>query len=341
MRSCRRRLVGSASWSTCPRCSPTRTCAAATARRRSTGPGTTSAAATCSPAPTTSTPTATSTSAARSRGSTSAPYAVNLSVGVDGEGVWVFGRCSCPVHEGCKHALALLITVRDEHGRDRAAATAAAGSASCPRCSTSSTTGADRGSQRAPSRPLALQVDLQAAGPVDRLPRLVAGGDDRRRPGHAAAAAAAARRPRQLGPHRHLLDRRALPRPRAATRATRSPRSTTCCPAHRAATRQMYFGADAHLSLGGFGPDEVAPAAPRGRRRDAARAPAPGSRTVELADPVDPAARRERRARRRTPGCGSGSRLDEEWYAAGRPRRARRGRARGRAVAGRRRRAGR
>ncbi len=50
-------------------------------------------------------------------GSTSAPYVVTLSVGVDGEGVWVFGRCSCPVGEGCKHAVALLITVRDEQAR--------------------------------------------------------------------------------------------------------------------------------------------------------------------------------------------------------------------------------
>src|SRR4029078_12318399 len=50
-------------------------------------------------------------------GSTSAPYVVTLSVGVDGEGVWVFGRCSCPVGEGCKHTLALLITVRDEQQR--------------------------------------------------------------------------------------------------------------------------------------------------------------------------------------------------------------------------------
>ena len=50
-------------------------------------------------------------------GSTSAPYTVSLSVGADGDGAWVFGRCSCPVGEGCKHALAVLITVRDEQAR--------------------------------------------------------------------------------------------------------------------------------------------------------------------------------------------------------------------------------
>src|SRR4051795_534805 len=52
------------------------------------------------------------------QGSSGAPYVVNISVGADGDGVWVFGRCSCPVHEGCKHVLALLITVRDEQARD-------------------------------------------------------------------------------------------------------------------------------------------------------------------------------------------------------------------------------
>src|ERR1700710_1432849 len=48
-------------------------------------------------------------------GSRSAPYAVHLSVGTESEGAWVFGRCTCPVSEGCKHALALLLTVREEH----------------------------------------------------------------------------------------------------------------------------------------------------------------------------------------------------------------------------------
>ncbi len=50
-------------------------------------------------------------------GSTAAPYSVHLSVGEDARGLWVFGRCSCPVAEGCKHAVALLITVRDEQAR--------------------------------------------------------------------------------------------------------------------------------------------------------------------------------------------------------------------------------
>jgi superfamily II DNA or RNA helicase len=47
-------------------------------------------------------------------GSTSAPYSTFVSVGTGERGLWVYSRCSCPVGEACKHALALLITVRAE-----------------------------------------------------------------------------------------------------------------------------------------------------------------------------------------------------------------------------------
>src|SRR3954464_5590414 len=50
-------------------------------------------------------------------GSLGTPYVVHLSVAENGDTPWVSGRCSCPVGEGCKHAVALLITVRDEHVR--------------------------------------------------------------------------------------------------------------------------------------------------------------------------------------------------------------------------------
>src|SRR3954454_18740853 len=52
-------------------------------------------------------------------GSTSAPYVVTIAAGVDERGLWMFGRCSCPVHDGCKHMLALLLTVRDEQQRSQ------------------------------------------------------------------------------------------------------------------------------------------------------------------------------------------------------------------------------
>ena len=56
-------------------------------------------------------------------GSTPSPYSVSVHAGVDGEGgpatesedIWLYSRCSCPVGGGCKHALALVLVVRQEH----------------------------------------------------------------------------------------------------------------------------------------------------------------------------------------------------------------------------------
>ncbi len=57
-------------------------------------------------------------------GATGEVYACNVSVGRSGREVWTYGRCSCPVGEGCKHTVALLLTVRqkqaEEHGEGAA-----------------------------------------------------------------------------------------------------------------------------------------------------------------------------------------------------------------------------
>ena len=45
-------------------------------------------------------------------GATAVPYTTYVAVGQGERGLWVHSRCSCPVAESCKHALALLITVR-------------------------------------------------------------------------------------------------------------------------------------------------------------------------------------------------------------------------------------
>ncbi len=187
-------------------------------------------------------------------GSTSAPYAVRLSVGVDGEGVWVVGRCSCPVRDGCKHCLALLITVRDEHARstpdhgrrwERQLATLLE----------ELDVRAERAASR-PGKPLALQVDLKAPTP--------SGGyrgwsKEVALPGRGTLRV----RPLQRGARDNwvrtgvswtdvpYLDQRGHPPEQVAA-------LNDLLSAHRAATRQMYFGADAHLTLGTFGPNEVA-----------------------------------------------------------------------------------
>ncbi|MFP5253122.1 MAG: SNF2-related protein [Actinomycetes bacterium] len=45
-------------------------------------------------------------------GTGAVPYSTYVAVGQDERGLWVHSRCSCPVAESCKHAVALLLTVR-------------------------------------------------------------------------------------------------------------------------------------------------------------------------------------------------------------------------------------
>ena len=190
------------------------------------------------------------------RGSTSAPYVVNVSVGVDGEGPWVFGRCSCPVHEGCKHVLALVITVRDEHAR-----TAPSAARRWERQLSSLLDELDdraERSTRASDKPLALQVDLKPPGRATGYR-----GWSASLPTATPARGTLRLRPLQRGARDNwvrtgvswtdapYLDRRGHPPDQVAV-------LNDLLSAHRAASRQMYFGADAFLTLGGFGPDEVA-----------------------------------------------------------------------------------
>ncbi len=53
----------------------------------------------------------------RVAGSTPVPYGCFVSVGLDSEGLWIVSRCDCPLGEGCKHVVALLLTVRAEQAR--------------------------------------------------------------------------------------------------------------------------------------------------------------------------------------------------------------------------------
>ena len=53
-------------------------------------------------------------------GSSGAAYSVYVSVGLSGHGAWTFSRCSCPVTEGCKHAVALLLVVRAKQEQEYA-----------------------------------------------------------------------------------------------------------------------------------------------------------------------------------------------------------------------------
>jgi superfamily II DNA or RNA helicase len=213
-------------------------------------------------------------------GSTSAPYVVTIAAGVDDRGLWISGRCSCPVHDGCKHVLALLITVRDEQEHARPGA-----SRLWERQLSTLLDELDERAVRAnatPDKPLALQVDLKA-------PTRGSGH-------HVWAPGASARgslriRPLQRGARDNwvrtgiswsdvpYLDRR-TGHPPAQVAALNDLLS-----AHRAASRQMYFGADAHLTVGAFGPDEVA-LLHRAVRAGLELVPGAGLCSVALAAPV-------------------------------------------------------
>jgi superfamily II DNA or RNA helicase len=241
-------------------------------------------------------------------GSTSAPYAVHLSIGTESEGAWVFGRCTCPVREGCKHALALLITVREEHRKH-----APDPGRRWERQLSSLLDELDEHVERSTTRvekPLALLVDL-------RSPTRQNGyrGWSEARTGRGTLRM----RPLQRGARDNwvrtgiswtdvpYLDRRGhLPAQVAVLNDLLS--------AHRAATRVMYFGADAHLPLGSFGADEIRLLH---RARDAGMplVAGPGLSSVEVVDPVtlqlDVNAGDGEDAQLRL-----GVTLDGEWYAA-------------------------
>ncbi len=182
-------------------------------------------------------------------GSTGAPYSTVVSAGVEGEGLWVASRCSCPVRDGCKHVVALLISVREEHLR------------SAPedgrRWERQLSTLLDELEERAerlatPGRPLALQVDLKP------LSRGYGRWSERATPPRGTLRL----RPLQRGardnwvrtgaawtdvPH---LEGRGHPAEQVAALGD-------LLSAHRAATRQTYLGAEPFLRLGSFGADEA------------------------------------------------------------------------------------
>ncbi len=93
-------------------------------------------------------------------GSTGEVYGCNVSVGQSGAGVWTYGRCSCPVREGCKHTVALLLTVRARQAEEYAEAGVAT-SRRWERRLSSVLDELDSAADRpAGDRPLAIQVEL-------------------------------------------------------------------------------------------------------------------------------------------------------------------------------------
>ena len=148
----------------------------------------------------------------------------SVGVGLDGDDLWMYGRCSCPVGDGCKHVVALLITVREEHAR-QAPSHGRRWEGQLSGLLEEVDERVERGSvaraRRWPCR-------WTCASRRGRTPTAGGRSSRRRGAGHAPPAPAAARGPRQLGAHRDRVDGRALPSTGAATRVPRWPRSTTC-----------------------------------------------------------------------------------------------------------------
>jgi superfamily II DNA or RNA helicase len=185
-------------------------------------------------------------------GSAGEIYGCHVSVGLSGRGVWTYGRCSCPVGEGCKHAVALVLAVRAEQ-----AAELAQGGASrrWERQLSSVLDELDSVHDRAATalKPLALQVELHQRTSSSGYRGWAEPGALRR--------GSLRLRPLQRGARDNWVRSGISWTELSSGHAPRRPHPPEqvavlgeMLAAHRAAQRNLYFGgADTHLSLGGFG----------------------------------------------------------------------------------------
>lgn len=238
-------------------------------------------------------------------------YAANVAVGLAGDGVWVHSTCSCPVRDGCKHAVALLLVVRaTQEEQHRAAGT---GLRRWERqLATVLDELDDAASRRGEGQPLGIQLDLHRRA---------------QRPGHRRWA-------EDVAPQRGSLRLRPLQRgardnwvrsgvgwtdvPYLARRGFAPAHAAVLAEllaAYQAAARQTYFGAETHLPVASFG-TSLWPLLDRAASAGVALVPGPGlervvvrSTPVELRLDVNAAPRGDAHLR-------LGVWLEEEWYAA-------------------------
>jgi superfamily II DNA or RNA helicase len=188
-------------------------------------------------------------------GSTAAPYFVTISVGPNGDGVWIYSNCSCPVGDGCKHGVALLLTVRAELERENLAQ----GVPGSRRWERQLASVLDELDERAPGRsapttPLALQVELNRKAPASGYRSW------------AAQTSTLSRgtlriRPLQRGARDNWIksgvswqDLPYLASRRVQVDPAQVAVLTEVLAAYRAAARATYYGAESHLIVSSFGP---------------------------------------------------------------------------------------
>ena len=171
------------------------------------------------------------------------PYSTTVTLAEDPSGTWMDAHCTCPIGRMCKHAAALMLAARHER----------AGQAPSREWERRLTLVLDEledsaQSTAAPKNPLALQVEL-AAGRRDWRSGPAQGGRGslRVRPVRRGARDNWVRTGCSWNDVPYLDRRVDVDKAQAAVLAE-------LLSAHRAANRQAYFGADAHLTLGTFGP---------------------------------------------------------------------------------------
>ena len=242
-------------------------------------------------------------------GSGGAPYYVFVGAGIE-DGLWLHSRCTCPVVERCKHAVALVLTARERHERENAQR-GGRGSRRWERRLGSVLDELDRAAEPGPARtPLALQVDLN---------RRAASGGYRWTERVTPVRGALRIRPLQRGARDNWVRSGVSWQdvPRMAGRRQFDPAQVAVLEemlaAYRTASHATYFGAEPHLPLGAFGPSLWRLL---GRAEEAGLVLVPGAALAHLevrSEPValelDVNAGDGRDAHLRV-----GVRLGEEWY---------------------------
>ncbi len=175
-------------------------------------------------------------------------YNTTVSVG-HSDRVWVYARCTCPVREGCKHALALLLTVRARQEEEHAGGPARHWERRLASVLDELDAVPDRPRDLTP---LALQVELNrraSTGYRWEQPSAPRRGTLRIRPVRRGARDNWVRTGISWTDVQHAVPgRRGFPPEQVGLLAE-------MLAAYRAAQRSLYFGgADTHLPLSAFGP---------------------------------------------------------------------------------------
>ena len=175
-------------------------------------------------------------------GSGGRQYATTVTLAEDPSGTWMDAHCTCPVVRMCKHAAAVMLAAGEQHSGETS-------TRDWERRLTLVLDELEENAQALASakNPLGLQVELTPGRRQWRTDQPTGRGNLRLRPVRRGARDNWVRQGASWNDVPYL-DRRTDADPAQANVLVE------LLSAHRAANRQAYFGADAHLSLSTFGP---------------------------------------------------------------------------------------